>query len=167
MHHAACIKKNSTPSLQERWCKRIKYIKNTSKRNMSSAVCLPAMCKSSLFLRLSLLLRSIFIFEVVLLLSKVRFHQRSPSIKGCLPSKVVFHQWSSSIEGRLPLKVVFHWRLSSSFGSFSFLGFSPECGIAQLSLSLFVSLSWSTSMTSIIRGKSLSWSWSVSHSVTR
>ena len=32
----------------------------------------------------------------------------------------------------------------------SSLGFSPECGIAQLSLSLFVSSSWSTSMTSII-----------------
>ena len=30
------------------------------------------------------------------------------------------------------------------------LGFSPMCGIAQFSLSLFVSLSCSTSMTSII-----------------
>ena len=33
---------------------------------------------------------------------------------------------------------------------FLFSIFSPECGIAQLSLSLFVSSSWSTSMTSII-----------------
>ena len=33
---------------------------------------------------------------------------------------------------------------------FLFSIFNPECGIAQLSLSLFVSLSWSTSMTSII-----------------
>ena len=30
------------------------------------------------------------------------------------------------------------------------MGFSPEVGIAQLSLSLFVSSSWSTTMTSII-----------------
>ena len=71
-------------------------------------------------------------------LSKIVFRQRSSSIKGCLPSKVIFHRRSSSIEGRLPSKVVFHWRWSSSFGSFLFLGFSPECGIAQLSLSLFV-----------------------------
>ena len=40
--------------------------------------------------------------------SKVVFHQRSSSVKGCLPSKVVFHQKSSSIKGRLPSKVVFH-----------------------------------------------------------
>ena len=33
---------------------------------------------------------------------------------------------------------------------FLFSFFSPECGIAQLSLSLFVSSSWSTSMASII-----------------
>ena len=77
-----------------------------------------------------------------LLMSNVVFHQmsssRSSSIKGCFLSKIVFRQRSSSIEGRLPSKVVFHWRSSSSFGSFLFLGFSPECGIAQLSLSLFV-----------------------------
>jgi len=30
------------------------------------------------------------------------------------------------------------------------MGFSPECGTAQLSLALFVSSSWSTIMTSII-----------------
>ena len=77
------------------------------------------------------------------------------SIKGRLPSKVIFRQRLSSIKGRLlskfvfhrrgpPSKIVFHQRSSSSFGSFSFLGFSPECGIAQLSLSLFVSSSWST-----------------------
>ena len=74
--------------------------------------------------------------------SNVVFHQmsssRSSSIKGCFLSKIVFRQRSSSIEGRLPSKVVFHWRSSSSFGSFLFLGFSPECGIAQLSLLLFV-----------------------------
>ena len=63
---------------------------------------------------------------------------RSSFIKGCFLSKVVFRQRSSSIEGHLPSKVVFHWRSSSSFGSFLFLGFSPECGIAQLRLSLFV-----------------------------
>ena len=50
--------------------------KNTVKRNMSSAMCLPAMGKSSLFLRLSSL---------------------SSSIEGRLPSNVVFHQRSSSI----------------------------------------------------------------------
>ena len=42
----------------------------------------------------------------------------------------------------LPSKVIFHQR--------SVLGFSPECGIAQLRLSLFVSSSWSSSMTSNI-----------------
>ena len=80
--------------------------------------------------------------------SNVVIHQmsssRSSSIKGCFLSKVVFRQRSSSIEGRLPSKVVFHWRSSSSFGSFLFLGFSPECGIAQLSLPLFVFSSEST-----------------------
>ena len=60
-------------------------------------------------------------------LSKVIFYQKLSSVKCCLPS-----------------------RSSSSFGSFSFLGFSPESGISQLNLSLFVSSSWSTSMASII-----------------
>ena len=55
-----------------------------------------------------------------------------------------------SVKGRLPSKVIFHRWSSSSFESFSFLAFSPESDIAQLSLSLFVSPSWSTSMTSII-----------------
>ena len=81
--------------------------------------------------------------------SKVVFRQRSSSIKGRLPSKVVFRQRLSSIKGRLPSKGFFHRRLSSSFESL-LLGFSPECGIAHLSFSLFVSSSWSTSMTSII-----------------
>ena len=59
----------------------------------------------------------------------------SSSVKGRLPSKVVFCQRLSSVKSCLPSKVVFHRRSSSSFGSFSFLGFSPECGIAKLSLS--------------------------------
>ena len=88
-----------------------------------------------------------FVFEVVLI---VVFHRRSSSIKGCLPSKVVFHERSSSVKGCLLSKVIFHRRSSSSFGSFSFLAFSTESGIAQLSLLLFVYSSWSTSMTSII-----------------
>ena len=75
--------------------------------------------------------------------------QRSSWVKGRLTSKVVFRQRSSSVKSRLPSKVVFHRRSSSSFGSFSFLGFSPECGIAKLSLS-FVSSCWSTKMSSII-----------------
>ena len=77
-------------------------------------------------------------------LSKVIFYQKLSSVK------LVFCQGTSSANGCLLLKGVFRRRSSSSFGSFSFLGFSPECGIAQLSLSLFVSSSWSTSMTSII-----------------
>ena len=36
------------------------------------------------------------------------------------------------------------------FNSFTLFFLSPECGIAQLSLPLFVSLSWSTSIASII-----------------
>ena len=110
----------------------ILYIKNTAKRNMSSAVCLPAMCKSSLFLRLSSLSSSIEdrlpskgVFHQrlssieghlplrVIFHQKFVFHQMSSSIKCCLPSKVVFNRRSSSIEGRLPSKVVFHRRLSS------------------------------------------------------
>ena len=96
---------------------------------MSSAVCLPAMCKSSLFLRLSSLSSSIEdrlpskgVFHQRLssieghLPLKVIFHQRLSSIKGCLPLKVVFHQRSSSIEGRLPSKVIFHRRSSSIQG---------------------------------------------------
>ena len=83
-------------------------------------------------------------------MSNVVFRQRSSSIKGRLLSKVVFRQRLSSVKGHLLSKVIFHRRSSSAFGSFSFLGFSPECGIAHLSLSLFVSSSWSTSMTSII-----------------
>ena len=119
------------------------------------------------------------VFRKCRLLSNVVFGQRSSSIKGRLPSKVVFHQrsssaskvvfcqWSSSVKGRLPSKIVFcqksssvkgrpsskivfHRRSSSSFGSFSSLGFSAECGKAHLSFWLFVSSSWSTSMTSII-----------------
>ena len=43
-----------------------------------------------------------------------------------LLSKVVLRQRSSSVKGRLQSKVVFCPR------SFSFLGFSPEYGIAQL-----------------------------------
>merc|ERR1719431_149197 len=71
--------------------------------------------------------------------SGVVFRQRSSFVKGRLLLKVVIHQRSSSVKIRLPSKVVFHRRSSSSFGSFSFLGFSTECGIAKLSLSLFVS----------------------------
>ena len=93
--------------------------------------------------------------------SKVVFRQRSSSIKDCLPLKVIFRQRLSSIKSRIPLKVVFCQKLSSvkgrlpprsfsSFGSFSFLGFSREYGIAYLSLLLFMSSSWSTSKTSII-----------------
>ena len=91
--------------------------------------------------------------------SKVIFHQRSSSVKGRLPSKVVFRQKSSSMKGCLPSKVVFHQRLSFVKGYlqpnvFLFwvikICFNPECGIAQLSLSLFVSSSWSTSLTSNI-----------------
>ena len=37
-----------------------------------------------------------------------------------------------------------------NFNSFTLFFLSPECGIAQLSLSLFVSSSWSNLMTSII-----------------
>ena len=80
--------------------------------NMSSAVCLPATCKSSLFLRLSSLSSSI----EDRLPSKGVFHQKLSSIKGHLPSKVVFHRRSSSIKGCLPLKVIFHRRSSSSIG---------------------------------------------------
>ena len=45
--------------------------------------------------------------------------------------------------------------------NFISFNFSPECGRAQLRLPLFVSLSWSTSMTSIIF---LSWSTSMTSS---
>ena len=41
------------------------------------------------------------------------FHQKSSSMKGCIPTKVVFHRRSSSIKGHLLLKVVFHQMLSS------------------------------------------------------
>ena len=106
---------------------------------MSSAVCLPAMHKFSLFLRSSSVLSSIegrlpkgvFVkgclpLKVVFrqlsssvngrLPLKVVFRQRLSSVKGCLPSKVVFRQRSCSIEGCLPLKVIFHRRLSSIEG---------------------------------------------------
>ena len=74
---------------------------------------------------------------------------------------VVFCQKLSSVKGHLPS------RSSSSFGSISFLGFSHECGIAMLSLSLFVSLSWSTKMISIIfRCVSISSFRTVTHSLT-
>merc|ERR1711942_6470 len=98
------------------------YCKNTAKRNMSSAVCLPAMHKYSLFLRSSSVLSSIEgrlpkgVFVKRRLPLKVVFRQRLSSIKGCLPSKVVFHRRSCSIKGRLPLKVVFHQRSSSIEG---------------------------------------------------
>ena len=52
---------------------------------------------------------------------------------------VVFHTRLSSIEGHLPSKVVLLPRPSESF---SFLGFSLKCGIAQLRFSLFASLLW-------------------------
>ena len=45
-------------------------------------------------------------------------------------------------------------QLSLSLFVSSSLGFSPECGIAELSLSLFASSSWSTSMTSSAKNKS-------------
>ena len=66
-------------------------------------------------------------------------YQRSSSIKSCLPLKLVFCQGTSSAKGRRLLKGFFRQRSSSSFGSFSVLGFSPGYGIAQLSFSLFVS----------------------------
>ena len=50
------------------------------------------------------------------LLSKVVFHQKSPSIKGHLPSKVVFYRRLSSKKGCLPSEVFFHQRLSSIKG---------------------------------------------------
>ena len=56
----------------------------------------------------------------------VVFRQRLSSVKGRLPSMGVFCLMSSSVKDRLPPKDVFHQR------SFSFLGFSPEYGIAQL-----------------------------------
>ena len=77
------------------------------------------------------------------LLSKVVFHQRSSSIKGRLPSKVVFCQKSSSVKGHIPLKIVILFWVIFIFGFYCY-------GIAHLSLSLFVSSSWSTTMTSII-----------------
>ena len=62
---------------------------------------------------------------------KVFFHQRLPSIKGCLPSKIVFYQRTSSIKGHLPSnlsilgclpsKVIFNQRLSSLRGCLSLL----------------------------------------------
>ena len=95
------------------------------------------------------------------LLSKVVFRQRASSVKSRLLSKVVLCQKLSSVKGHLPS------RSSSSFGSISFLGFSHECGIAMLSLSLFVSLSWSTKMISIIfRCVSISSFRTVTHSLT-
>ena len=114
------------------------------------------------------------------LLSKVIFRQRSSSVKGRLLSEVVVCLMSSSVKGHLLSKVVFCQRSSSvksllpskvafcnfyiwgfspecglaelSFSLFvsSSLVFSPECGIAQLSLLLFVSSIWSTWITSII-----------------
>ena len=87
-------------------------VKNTTKRNMSSTVCLPAMCKFPLFLRSSSLSSS----NEGRLPSKVVFQQMSSSIKGCLPSKVIFHRKSSSMEGHLPSKVIFHQRSSSIKG---------------------------------------------------
>ena len=107
--------------------------KNTAKQDMSSTVCFPAMCNSSLFLRSSSLSSSIKGHVP----SKVVFHQRLSSIKWCLPSqavkvksykhffsgnilytllKVFFHQRSSSVKGCLPSKVIFCQRLSSFKG---------------------------------------------------
>ena len=82
-------------------------VKNTAKRNMSSAVCLPAMCKSFRQKSSSVKVR---------LPSKVIFRQKSSSVKGHLPSKVVFRQRSSSVKGHLSSKVVFHQKLSSVKG---------------------------------------------------
>ena len=93
--------------------------------------------------------------------SWVVFRQRSSSAKGRLPSKIVSRQRSSSIKGCLLS------RFSSSFGSL-LLGFSPGCGIAQLSLSLFLSSSWSTSITFIIfRCVSISRTRPVIHSLSQ
>ena len=75
-------------------------------------MCLPAMCKSSLFLMSSSLLRSIYIFEVVFHPTKVVFNQRTSSIKGRLQSKGVFHQRLSFIKGCFPSRVVLHQRSS-------------------------------------------------------
>ena len=82
--------------------------------------------------------------------SKVIFHQRQSSIKGCPPlkdvfyqrssifqkrsssikfsclsSKVVCHQRSSHIKGWPPSKVIFHWKLSSMEGC-------PPCYVVLL-----------------------------------
>ena len=48
--------------------------------------------------------------------SKVFFHQKSSSIKGCLSSKVVFHQRSLSVKGPFPSKVIFRQRSFSVKG---------------------------------------------------
>ena len=50
-----------------------------------------------------------YFFQVTL--SKVVFHQRLSSVKGCLPSKVVFLQGSSSIKGPLLSKLLF-WKMT-------------------------------------------------------
>ena len=92
--------------------------KNTAKLNKSSAMCLPAMCKSSLFFRST---------SIGHLPSNVVFHQRSSSMKCHLPSKVIFDQKSSSI------KAVFHQRLSSTKGCL------PSKGIFHQSLSFILS----------------------------
>ena len=60
-----------------------------------------------------------------------RAESRNLSDESRLPSKVVVHQRSFSIEGHVPSKIIFHRRSSSTFGSFSFLDFSPECGIGD------------------------------------
>ena len=48
---------------------------------------------------------------------RIFFHQREPSIKGCIPSKgpsrFIFHGRLSSISSHLLSKGVFHWMLSS------------------------------------------------------
>ena len=98
--------------------------------------------------------------------SKGVFHQKVSSVKGHLLSKVVFHRRSSSTKGRLPstvdlilsvaqLSSAFHNMLPlSSLSNFPRpsiiylfelaieFNFSPECGIVELSLPSFVSLSW-------------------------
>ena len=74
-------------------------------------------------------------------------------------SNVVFRLSSSSVKGCLSFlgfsPECGKAQLSLSLSVSSSLRFSPECGIAQLSLSLFVSSSWSISRTSSAMNKSM------------
>ena len=58
----------------------------------------------------------IFHFQAKVVFHQKLSHQKSSSIKGCLPSKDIFHQISSFIKGCLPSKVVFQQSLSSIKG---------------------------------------------------